>query len=380
MATIRFTNQGQYTAYMSELFRQLSEEQFSSQITRPNSSFDPYIDMVYQSCNQPIPKKKFSLFQQLPQVGIKPNNTSVALAYSGGKDSVALLLYLLDTNYAQEFHLYHATGLNRAYPNEKSAVQQTVNHLQKKYPNHKLHLNIDQVNLSGKVHRAENPTKNHLILARMIDTYSQLNITQYFLGTYTEETTDNTSAHFGLSDSYDLYKLFQKAINHTFPSFRVYGFCKSDAHAHAYIFQKDLELTYLCDSCLLPNMYLKNIRKTNETKYNITIPQNRCYSCWKCAQEALELIQLKIIPNNPNLINNQLIPQLKKDIQKVTANSTNINPTNILYNYISERDMHLFQNPDLSKVENIIADEFQKIISQQTETELNLNLTEKENK
>lgn len=360
------TASGTYTGYLSYLFTELSKEKYPSSIQAPNLEFKGYINYIYKYSGFSEPNIKKSLLTQLEHIDTPRNRDQVAVAFSGGKDSVSLLLYLLETNYSKDIYLYHLSGINRAYPNELPVSQKIVSYLQNKYPHINLHLIIDKVTISGKVHRAENATKNHLILSRMIDELAPKRVTEFFVGLYTEDTSESISAFFGLSDSYELLKLFQKGINHTFPAFRVFGFAESNSQAHHYLFRKDLELLYLCDSCLLPNMYRKKIREINQNKYNIVIPENRCYSCWKCGLEYLELCMAGVIEPNQELINKQLIPQLKKDIRKVSPTQSDqmvkVPDNEVIRYYITEEDEQTTFKLDTDGISNLITKNFDNII------------------
>lgn len=307
MITISTPPTGSYSSYMHYFYKACSDDKLPEKLQIPNPAWEPFVDKIYDCLNQPRPIKQKPLRPIKQQVNIPTNNRHIVLAFSGGKDSTAYATYLKDHNHDLTF--FYTKGINKAYPNE----YQTTLNLAKKLTS-KAHIN--HISFSGKTSRAENPVKNYLILAYMVDYMISHKLTHSCFGTYTKDDSNNVSEHFSLSDSYDIYKLLEQAIQYTFHNFRWLCFIEYMLQGHIYLYEKHFSLLYETDSCLLPNMYREKLKKENEAKYNFTLPKNRCLSCYKCALEFYILHKLNYITLPQNIITDKIVPQLKKDLPK----------------------------------------------------------------
>ena len=91
----------------------------------------------------------------LPRIPCNKNDPKeITVCLSGGKDSAACAYYYIKRGY--KVHLYHCTGVNKAYGDEKGAAQRIADYL-------KCDLFIDKVFLNGTHHFIEHPLKNYII-------------------------------------------------------------------------------------------------------------------------------------------------------------------------------------------------------------------------
>lgn len=298
----------QFIDYMLYLFQVTSDETYPTTIHVPTPEFNDYIEILYQRSGQPLPE--IIVDNNIPTINIPDDPNHVVLAFSGGKDSVAHAAFLKDQNLNPT--LFYVKRANRSYPNEYNVSKVIADMLQ-------VPLVEDELHYSGKVTKAESPVKNHLILSLIIEYLRQNNLTRCACGTYLEDTLNKTSTHFGLSDAYEFYRAFEKAVQSFFPNFKWLCWFNSEVHALSYLVNKHPELIPQYQSCILPDRYRPNIRKHNEQKYNITLLPNRCLSCWKCCQEYLILHMFDYHTISNDIINNQILPQFKKDLPKVVA-------------------------------------------------------------
>lgn len=301
-------NRSEFLKYMLYLFQVTSEETYPQVIHIPTPEFNSYIEILYTRSNQPLPE--IIVDNNIPIVNIPDDPTQVVLAFSGGKDSVAHAAYLKDNNLNPR--LFYVHRANRSYPNEYNVAKTISEMLQAP-------LIEDTLQYSGKVTKAESPVKNHVILALIIEYMTQHNLTRCACGTYLEDTLQKTSTQFGLSDAYEFYIAFEKAVQSFFPNFKWLCWFHSEVHALSYLVNKHPELIPQYQSCLLPDRYRSNIRKHNEEKYHITLLPNRCLSCWKCAQEYLILHLLGYHHLSQEIITQKILPQFLKDLPKVMA-------------------------------------------------------------
>ena len=325
--------------YMLYLFQVTSEDTYPTTINIPTEEWKEYITILYQRSSQPIPT--FIVDNNFPTININDDPTKVVLAFSGGKDSVAHAAFLKDQNLNPI--LYFVKRANRSYPNELN-VSRTIADI----------LNVplveDELHYSGKVTKAESPVKNHLILSLIIEYMIHNNITRCACGTYLEDTLQKTSTHFGLSDAYEFYLAFEKAIKSIFPNFKWLCWFNSEVHALSYLVKTHPELIKEYQSCILPDRYRPNIKRLNEKKYQIELLPNRCMSCWKCCQEylILDFFGYHHIPKQ--LLEQQILPQFIKDLPKVLAEDqipsdpTKLTPNELVDYYVTLDDVHKYMS------------------------------------
>lgn len=298
----------QFIDYMLYLFQVTSEETYPEVISAPSPAFDDYLNMLYTRSGQSKPKIVYNVV--IPTINIPDDKSKVVLAFSGGKDSVAHAAFLKDYN--MNPILYYVTGINRSYPNERNVAIDISNMLQCDFVE-------DYVQFSGKITKAESPVKNHVILSLIIEYMKQNQISRCACGTYIEDNLDRTSTQFGLSDAYEFYRAFEKAVRSFFPSFHWLCWFNSEFQALCYLVNKHPELIPHYQSCILPDRYRENIKRLNENKYNIELMPNRCMSCWKCAQEYMILSQLNFLPKPSDELYQHIIEQFRKDLPKVMS-------------------------------------------------------------
>lgn len=332
-------NRSEFLKYMLYLFQITSEETYPTTIHVPTPEFNEYVEILYQRSGQPLPE--IIVDNNFPIINIPDDPTNVVLAFSGGKDSVAHAAFLKDQNINTT--LYFVKRANRSYPNELNVSRNIASMLQCK-------LVEDELQYSGKVTKAESPVKNHVILALIIEYMTQHNLTRCACGTYLEDTLQKTSTHFGLSDAYEFYLAFEKAVQSFFPNFKWLCWFNSEVHALSYLVKTHPELIPQYQSCILPDRYRPNIRRLNEKKYNINLLPNRCMSCWKCCQEylILDFFGYHHIPRN--LVEQQILPQFIKDLPKVLAEDqipsdpTKLTPEELVDYYITLDDVNKYMS------------------------------------
>lgn len=327
-----------YIDYMLYLFKVTSEEIYPNPIEIPTEAWEDYIDILYTRSGQEIPEKVIT--NCLPIIDIPVSGNKIVLAFSGGKDSVAHAAYLKDKGF--DATLFYVKNANRSYPHEYDVATKISGMLNQK-------LIVEPLRYSGKVSKAESPVKNHVILSLIIHYMINNGITKCACGTYLEDTLSTISTQFGLSDAYEFYLAFEKAIKSTFPNFHWICWFKSDVHALAYLVNYHPELIPEYQSCLLPDRYRKRVREANERKYHIELLPNRCGSCWKCAQEYLILHMFHYHTLSKEFIVNQIFQQFRKDLKKVTEGEqedTGKPIQDIIENYITLKDVQRYLDKD----------------------------------
>ena len=339
-----------YSDYLLYLFQNTSTETYPDEIDVPNDAWFEFIDLLYKYSGHDIPKKNIN--NCLPDVHIDNPSRGVMLGFSGGSDSTTHAAYLQDRDDVSEVVLYNMTHLNRSYPNEKNAAKAVADHLN-------MELILQEMKYSGKMQGIESPVKNHLVLAFMIPEMIKRNIVRCSEGVFPNDTLDVIGGLYGLSDAYDLFKAFEKAIQRTFPQYRFIICFKNWTHEFAYLMKYHKDLVPLYQSCLLPDRYRGKIRKINETKYNMTLIPNRCLSCWKCCKEYTMLGMFNYHKIDPIVYKNQIMPTLRrfyakeKGISEREANG--VNTETILSQFMFLDDIQRYVN-DMSLVDKDFED------------------------
>lgn len=334
-----------YIDYMIYLFELTSTDNFPDEVNVPNDAWNEYIDLLYSATGQALPKKV--KIDDLPQIYFDNPSRDMVLGFSGGSDSTTHAAYLMDREDVDKLYLVHMENLNRAYPNEKNAAKTVAEYLGAEYiPYH--------IKFSGKNRGVESPVKNHLVLSVMIPTMIEHSIVRASEGVFPNDTLDVIGGLYGLSDSYDLFKAYEKAIQRTFPQYRFVICFKNWTHEYAYLMKYHKDVVPLYQSCMLPDRYRASIRRTNESKYGIKLLPNRCLSCWKCCKEALLLQMFGYQKTPSDVIVKQIYPTLRRNyarevgISEQEANSVNIKDIVGKFMFLDDIDRY---TKDMSLVE-----------------------------
>lgn len=269
---------------LSEMFTRLYIE--TSDNPLPNilkgypESLKDYFKMLYTANNQEEPILEDCKEIQPIELSLEKKDKTVMVAYSGGKDSTATVLYLLDEGY--DVVLYTITGLNQSYPNEILAVREFAD----KY---NLELIEDRITKTGKTQFFENPIKNHFVLSGMISSGVSRGIVNYSLGSFTEDILSDMNILYNFSDTYEFYREFEKWVKIYFKEFNLMLWWHSETESITYLCKKHPDVLSITQSCMMPLRYRYNLKRQNEEKYNISLMSERCGSCLKCCLEYLIL-------------------------------------------------------------------------------------------
>lgn len=235
------------------------------------------------------------LNQDYPAHKLVKGDKRVLLGYSGGKDSIYSATKLRKAGY--EVEACFVTGLNRSSRDEKQAAIDTCKLLN-------IPLHIIPVKTSGSSNRFENPAKNILVLALMLDIGGPIGIPNYSLGTEgdLEGGIEDYFTSTDFSDSPDVLELGCA----TFKPLKNYRFINSNVPLWSYESYKavlnrpkgGMELMAALRSCMSQYQYRAKLHSVNESKYGVKLLPGRCGSCWKCCLEYLYLEAMgRVVPN-----------------------------------------------------------------------------------
>lgn len=211
----------------------------------------------------------------------------VTIAFSGGKDSIALLLSLSKKNYG--VNLLHMTGINKAYPDERRFVEEYYN----KYGATSLQIKKMEVSVQAGDFK-ENPIKNNLLLAECLRSNTGFSVQNIGLGC--SVLSDALTLEFGYSDSPHNLTPFSEGVEKLFG---VRVFTKevpSESLSYKILVQNNIDFSYVV-SCMTPIRYREQNRKRTLLKRAVIRP-NGCGNCYKCAIDYIHLAYYGVLPHD----------------------------------------------------------------------------------
>jgi 7-cyano-7-deazaguanine synthase in queuosine biosynthesis len=226
----------------------------------------------------------------------RPDDETVIVGFTGGKDSVAAALALEAAGLRPL--CFHVAGLNRSYPQEEALSREIA-------AARGWELVVRRVRQSGRSAFPDNPVKNQLILALAADYGAPRGIRHYSQGAHQKDNVGTLARDFNGSDFVEMYDtalpFFQAAV----PGFTLHVPLQTDAAAYQTLVRLGPELIPLLSSCILPLRYRPATRRANERKFGQLLPR-RCGSCHKCVKEDIALGALGIVPVGPARLRHDL--------------------------------------------------------------------------
>lgn len=218
----------------------------------------------------------------LPRVPIKRNDPKeITVCLSGGKDSAAAAYYYKQKGY--KVHLYHATGINKAYGDEKTAARKIAEYLG-------CDLFIDHISIRGFHGFIEHPLKNYLIANGAVhfclyNGYSP----RICFGNFSKAHLDLNPFEVCAGDCIEMWQAYATIIQSVIPEFEIKIPLETNADTFK-ILKDDWKLFELSVSCMSPYRFRAHWKRRCEMRFSIGLFNNRCGCCWKCAIEAMWLM------------------------------------------------------------------------------------------
>ena len=211
-----------------------------------------------------------------PKLKVPENGNNVIVCLSGGKDSVALAKMLKDCG--KKVYLYHVSGINKAYPDEKDAVVDIAHTLGLPYY-------IDHIVLSGSHRFVEHPMKNMIIANGAIHYGIREGIgTQIAFGNFNESYLEGNEFNVCAGDCMDMWYAYEKIIRSIIPNFTIM-IPLNNSQESLKIIEQNRELLPITVSCMSPYRFRDYWRRRTQKKYDVALMNNRCGCCWKCCIE-----------------------------------------------------------------------------------------------
>ncbi len=278
-------------------------------------------DFLKDMCNVVcrIYKQKINISTYVAKkIKLKSESNDVVLGFSGGLDSCYQALKLKQMGYS--VHLFHLGGANTY---ENYLATKSSESFAHRYKFDLIETKIVKILNAQKVE--ENPVKNQLIMAMMIDYCASKGYNKISIGYSASLKEENAIAGINVTDCISVQDAFLKNIEIEFIPIKNAN--KGDRILYLNE-NKSLNYYYSCVSC---GRFNEKLHHLNEDKYKVKLPRHNCGSCRKCARHYLLMIYLGIAPHN-------------KDFEK--------HCWNILKDTKYNTDYYLF-NDSLSKEEKI---------------------------
>lgn len=230
---------------------------------------------------------KHNKYPKLDLPKYDPKN--VILLFSGGKDSVAAMLYYVKKGY--NVYLYHMKHINQSFPNEVEISQQIADYMG-------LPLYIDDMRYSGHNDWMEHPMKNIIIANGALQYGIHEGITtKIATGNYTNSHIGFETFHQNAGDFVEFWQAYESVIQRIIPKFKV-GIVLKNMVQTLKVMGEHKDLLEMSMSCLFPYRWRGQLIRQNEKKYGVKLMPNRCGSCAKCAFEYIYYADKGIIEYN----------------------------------------------------------------------------------
>lgn len=295
---------GYFTEAYAHLAEQLSMIPCPRCLKLHHPSLKPVARCVYVHDGVSPPEvviaAKESLLPEMPDYKLTKTKSAL-LGYSGGKDSVAMAIKL--EREGMDVKAFHVRNLNRSCTDEMQASIDTCKLLD-------IPLIIKPVATHGPTTRIENPVKNLLVLAMMLDHGGPLGVANYSIGTQVDRPNgmDGFNTDLDFSDSPDVIfigsEFFRQVPGFTLRAAELGRWNIDMLYSIELVLshEKGMELLKASRSCMTQFRFKDMRRKHNEKKFGVKLLPGRCGSCWKCCMEYLLLESMGAVKTNKGFV------------------------------------------------------------------------------
>lgn len=247
---------------------------------------EPYLEILYKAVGSPMPVVNVIQTDYFAKRLETTQKQSVLLAFSGGKDSVATAL-LLKKNY--DVTLYHLRGINHGYSHEVDYCRKLALMMELPLVERRVHIKVDK----GCPFK-ENPIKNQLIQAAMLEYGLRNNVRRFAFGSGGGDDITDMSEINPLYCMSDFAGSFAAATEYFYKYVADYSclhLFHTDTEAYWYIYNARPDMMRECSfsSCIMP-VYRKPMLHRANVKLFPALETSRCGTCNKCAYEYIHRV------------------------------------------------------------------------------------------
>lgn len=267
------------------IYENLNKEVFDNVPVIPTPLIK-FVDMVYTAHKQCY---NLSECVNIKKRSLCVNDNVVVLGFSGGLDSVFQALCLIHLGYSVV--LFHVKGIN-TYENGQGTkyskiIAEKLSNVNTKYVECEIKKTNDKTN-PYKQYWPENPIKNQLILAMMIDYCLCNGYNKISLGDDFNLSINDAMVGVNLTDSKELTQEFLNGLGCDVKCIDFIPIQKGYNKLQRIKELTNWNLDNYYYSCVLAGRFNASRHDANEKKYNITLLKNNCgCSCRKCAMHNL---------------------------------------------------------------------------------------------
>lgn len=274
-----------YTDYFASLYDTFNLDAYPNALDVPKG-FETFVNHVYSYGNF---KLKEIAYSDMPQHDLtNALDRHAILGFSGGLDSVAQAIYLKEAGYV--VHLFELRNAN-TYENglgHKAAVE-CARLLNMDFIEARIVKTTNKHN-EYKQTRPENPIKNQLILAMMVDVCIENNWKYISLGDDFDLGMKDAVFGINFTDARELTQAFLSGMYRYCDGLK---FLKIDSTLHDKFDRlMTLKRHGLLDSyysCVLAGRFNQQSHSRIERKFNVKLFKNNCGACRKCCMHNLLL-------------------------------------------------------------------------------------------
>lgn len=260
------------------VYSELSDEHISTLIEpRFASIFKPLFEVftTYSDKNIYVPE-----FVDISYDKLNINFSSdkkIIVCFSGGKDSLTTAEHYKKLGY--RVILYHLRGVNKTYTDEWKVAEKFA--IDNNYE-----IVIEQISYSGEHYWIEHPMKNMIIADRAL-AYGIRNeiTTKIAFGNFRTSKLADVPFDVCGGDCMDMWEIYENIVRTILPNFKIYVPNLNYQTSYNYLMNNKDKLKYTI-SCITPVRFRELFRNRTLKNYpKISLYDNRCGCCWKCAVE-----------------------------------------------------------------------------------------------
>ena len=224
-------------------------------------------------------------------ISVSPRPKDILLALSGGLDSTYFLYNLKDSGY--NVTAVHITGLNKSTAGTEAERARRIAQ----------EAGVQFISVEFKAPKQafpDNPFKNQLVLAIMLDLGAERGITKYAVGSDWTTPLSEAAVGYTITDSVEVNREYWRGVQKYFPEAELLFIDNADKKYQRlqYLYKFHFTALNKVSSCICPTRFRKFRHGQNIAKYGVPLMDGRCGSCYKCSMEYILLVEAGLVPKN----------------------------------------------------------------------------------